>query len=190
MSVCKKEELYEGMNPLEAAVSGAALQGYVASGVHDPFESMDVLSIQITPLSIGIRADGNNFVPIIPRNTTIPAQREMLFTTSHDNQAEALIIVYEGDGKKLEENHLLGYCKIEGIPPATKGVPQIRVMMDIDASNVLRVLAAVLMPGSHLPINPVLDVRMPTVDDGHAWCAEALHRTYGTTQDLVSVKRI
>ncbi|KAL6188771.1 hypothetical protein ACLB2K_040162 [Fragaria x ananassa] len=190
MSICKKEQLYEGINPLEAAVSGAALEGYVASGVHDPFESVDVLSIQVTPLSIGVRADGNNFVPIIPRNTRIPTQREMLFTTTHDNQVQALTVVYEGDGNKLEENHLLGYFKIEGIPPAPKGVPQIRVMMDIDTSNVLRVLAAVLMPGSHLPINPVLDVRMPTVDDGHAWCAEALNRTYGATLDLVSVKRI
>lgn len=189
-SICKKEELYEGMNPLEAAVSGAALQGYLASGVHDPFESVDVLSIQVTPLSIGIRADGNNFVPIIPRNTTTPAQREMLFTTAHDNQAEALVMVYEGDGNKLEENHLLGYFKIVGIPPAQKGLPQIRVMMDIDASDVLRVLTAVLMPGSHLPINPVMDVRMPTVGDGHAWCAEALLRTYGATLDLVSVKRM
>ncbi|XP_050372477.1 LOW QUALITY PROTEIN: heat shock 70 kDa protein 8 [Argentina anserina] len=190
MSICKREKLYEGISPLEAAVSGAALEGYVASGAHDPFESVDLLSIQVTPLSIGFQADGNNFVPIIHRHTRIPTQREMLFTTAHDNQAQALAIVYEGVGNKLEENHLLGYFKIEGIPPSPKGVPQIRVMMDIDTSNVLRVLAAVLMPGSHLSINPVLDVRMPTVDDGHAWCVEALHRTYGATLDLVSVKRI
>ncbi|PQM34869.1 heat shock 70 kDa protein 8 [Prunus yedoensis var. nudiflora] len=188
-STCKKEELYKGMNPLEAAVSGAALEGAVASGLSDPFGSLDLLTIQVTPLAIGIRADGNNFVPIIPRSTTMPAQKDLIFTTAHDNQAEALIIVYEGEGKKVEENHLLGYFKITGIPLAPKGVPEIRVILDIDASSVLRVLAGVLMPGSHQPVNPVMGVRMPTVDDGHGWCAEALNRAYGSTLDLVTVHK-
>ncbi|PQQ09344.1 heat shock 70 kDa protein 8 [Prunus yedoensis var. nudiflora] len=185
----QKEELYKGMNPLEAAVSGAALEGAVASGLSDPFGSLDLLTIQVTPLAIGIRADGNNFVPIIPRSTTMPAQKDLIFTTAHDNQAEALIIVYEGEGKKVEENHLLGYFKITGIPLAPKGVPEIRVILDIDASSVLRVLAGVLMPGSHQPVNPVMGVRMPTVDDGHGWCAEALNRAYGSTLDLVTVHK-
>ncbi|KAH0994142.1 hypothetical protein GBA52_005625 [Prunus armeniaca] len=189
MSTCKKQELYKGMNPLEAAVSGAALEGAVASGLSDPFGSLDLLTIQATPLAIGIRADGNNFVPIIPRSTTMPAQKDLIFTTAHDNQAEALIIVYEGEGKKVEENHLLGYFKITGIPLAPKGVPEIRVILDIDASSVLRVLAGVIMPGSHQPVNPVMGVRMPTVDDGHGWCAEALNRAYGSTLDLVTVQR-
>ncbi|TQD81148.1 hypothetical protein C1H46_033293 [Malus baccata] len=189
MSICKKEELYKGMKPLEAAVIGAALEGAVASGLSDPFGSLDLLTIQATPLALGIRADGNNFVPIIPRNTAMPAQKDLIFTTAHDNQTEALIIVYEGEGKKVEENHLLGYFKITGIPPSPKGVPEIRVILDIDASSVLRVLAGVLMRGSHQPINPVMGVRMPTVDDGHGWCAEALHRAYGSSLDLVTVQK-
>ncbi|XWS53991.1 hypothetical protein CRYUN_Cryun10bG0049300 [Craigia yunnanensis] len=186
-SVCKREELYKGMNPLEAAVCGAALEGAVASGISDPFGSLDLLTIQATPLGIGIQANGNTFVPIIPRNTTMPARKELIFTTVHDNQTEVLIVVYEGEAEKAEENHLLGYFKIMGIPPAPKGVPEINICMDIDASNVLRVLAGVILPGSQQPVVPVMEVRMPTVDDGHGWCIEALHRAYGSTLDLVTV---
>ncbi|BBN68542.1 heat-shock protein 70T-2, partial [Prunus dulcis] len=175
MGTCKKQELYKGMNPLEAAVSGAALEGAVASGLSDPFGSLDLLTIQATPLAIGIRADGNNFVPIIPRSTTMPAQKDLIFTTAHDNQAEALIIVYEGEGKKVEENHLLGYFKITGIPLAPKGVPEIRRAASFGWG---------LDAGSHQPVNPVMGVRMPTVDDGHGWCAEALNRVYGSNLDL------
>ncbi|XP_007034742.2 PREDICTED: heat shock 70 kDa protein 8 [Theobroma cacao] len=186
--VCKIE-VYKGMNPLEAAVCGAALEGAVASGISDPFGSLDLLTIQATPLGIGIRANGNRFVPIIPRNTTMPARKELIFTTVNDNQTEVLIVVYEGETEKAEENHLLGYFKIMGIPPVPKGVPEINVCMDIDASNVLRVLAGVILPGSQQPAVPVMEVRMPTVDDGHGWCAEALHRSYGSTLDLVTVQK-
>ncbi|KAJ0035094.1 hypothetical protein Pint_24832 [Pistacia integerrima] len=188
-SICKKEELYTGMNTLEAVVCGAALEGAVASGISDPFGNLDLLTIQATPLAIGIRADGNNFIPIIPRNTAMPSRRDVVFTTVRDNQTEALIIVYEGEGKKVEENHLLGYFKIMGIPPAPKGVPEINVGMDIDTSNVLRVLAGVILPGAQHPVIPVMEVRMPTVDDGHGWCAAALHRTYGSNLDLETVQK-
>ncbi|KAI4317813.1 hypothetical protein L6164_025651 [Bauhinia variegata] len=188
-SIFKGKQLYEGMNPLEAAVRGAAVEGAVASGISDPFGNLDLLTIQATPLAIGIQADGKSFVPVIPRNTTIPARKDLVFTTIHDNQREALIIVYEGEGDKVEENHLLGYFKIMGIPAAPKGVPEINVCMDIDAGNVLRVLAGVVMPGSRQPANRVMEVRMPTVDDGHGWCAEALHRAYGSTLDMVTVQK-
>ncbi|CAJ2650965.1 unnamed protein product [Trifolium pratense] len=187
--ICKVTEVYKGINPLEGAVCGAAMEGAVASGIIDPFGNLDLLTIQATPLAIGIRADGNKFVPVIPRNTTMPARKDLLFTTIHDNQTEALILVYEGEGKKAEENHLLGYFKIMGIPTAPKGVPEINVCMDIDAANVLRVLAGVVMPGSRTPAVPVMEVRMPMVDDGHGWCAEALNRTYGATMDLVTLKK-
>ncbi|KAF9677587.1 hypothetical protein SADUNF_Sadunf08G0123200 [Salix dunnii] len=188
--VCRKEELYQAINPLEAAVCGAALEGAVASGISDPFGSLDLLTIQATPLGVGIRADGNAFVPIIPRNTTMPARKELIFTTTHDNQTEALILVYEGEGINVEENHLLGYFKIVGIPAAPKGIPEINVCMDIDASNALRVFAGVVMPGTDQPMAPFMEVRMPTVDDGHGWCAGALNRTYGSTLDLATVQKM
>ncbi|XP_059294235.1 heat shock 70 kDa protein 8 [Lycium ferocissimum] len=189
MSMCKREEFYSGMNPMEAAVRGAALEGAVASGISDPFGNLDLLTIQATPLSIGIQADGSNFIPIIHQHTTTPVRKEQIFTTVHDNQTEALILVYEGDEKTEEENYLLGYFKIRGIPPLPKGVPQINVCMDIDASNVLRVFAGVMMPGEKHSPTPFMEVRMPTVDDGQGWSAKALHKTYGSTLDLVTVQK-
>ncbi|VVB07437.1 unnamed protein product [Arabis nemorensis] len=188
-NVCKKDEIFKGVNPLEAAVRGAALEGAVTSGIHDPFGSLDLLTIQATALAVGVRANGNNFIPVIPRNTMVPARKDLFFTTVQDNQKEALIIVYEGEGETVEENHLLGYFKIIGIPAAPKGVPEINVCMDIDASNALRVFAAVLMPGSSSPVVPVIEVRMPTVDDGHGWCAQALNVKYGSALDLITLQR-
>ncbi|KMS95732.1 hypothetical protein BVRB_005530 [Beta vulgaris subsp. vulgaris] len=188
-SICKREKLYEGMNPLEAAVRGAALEGAVASGISDPFGNLDLLTIQATPLSIGIQASGNNFIPIITKNTTVPARKDLVFTTVHDNQTESLIVVYEGDETNIQKNHLLGYFKLSGIPPLPKGVPEINVCMDIDASNVLRVLVGIVIPGNQQPVTPIMEVRMPTIDDGHGWCAEALNRTYGSTMDLITVQK-
>ncbi|XP_050942065.1 heat shock 70 kDa protein 8 isoform X1 [Cucumis melo] len=189
MEISKKKALYEGIDPLEAAVSGAALEGAIASGIGDPFGSLDLLSIQATPLAIGIRADGNSFIPIIPKNTTMPARKELVFTTVQDNQSEALIVVYEGEETRAEENHLLGYFKIIGIPPAPKGVPEITICMDIDSSNMLRVLAGAALPGAQHPATPYMEVKMPTVDDGHGWCAEALHGKYGATMELVTLRK-
>ncbi|XP_021897177.1 heat shock 70 kDa protein 8 [Carica papaya] len=187
--ICKKDELYNGINPLEGAVWGAALEGAVTSGIFDPMGSLDLLTIQATPLGIGIRAAGNNFVPIIPKNSTMPVRKELVFTTVSDNQTEAVIAVYEGEGKKVEDNHLLGYFKILGIPQAPKGVPEINVCMDINSLSVLRVLVGVMLPGTQHPPVPAIEVRMPTVEEGHGWCAEALHRIYGSNMELVTVKR-
>jgi heat shock protein 4 len=122
-------------------------------------------------MNLGIRADGDNFAAIIPRNTTVPARRDMLFTTTHDNQIEALIAVYEGEGERAEDNSLLGYFfKIAGIPPEPKGSVEISVCMDIDTSNVLRVFTGVVTPqGPAIP--PFIEVRMPTLDDGHGGSA-------------------
>ncbi|CAO2832103.1 unnamed protein product [Amaranthus hypochondriacus] len=188
-SICKRENLYEGINPLEAAVCGAALEGAVASGVSDPFGNLDLLTIQATPLSIGIQASGNKFIPIIMKNTAVPARKDLVFTTVHDNQPEVLIVVYEGDETKAEENYLLGYFKICGIPPLPKGIPEINVCMDIDASNVLRVLAGVVVPGNQQPVTPIMEVRMPTIDDGHGWCAEALSRISDSTLGLTPIQK-
>ncbi|KAL4198447.1 hypothetical protein AMTRI_Chr03g45930 [Amborella trichopoda] len=155
-----------GMDPLEAAVRGAALDGAVASGISDPLGNLDLLTIQATPLSLGIRVDGDNFMPIIHRNATRLARKDMAFTTAHDNQTEALILVDEGEGKVVEENHLLGFFKITGTPPAPKGSPEINVCMDVDASNVLRVMTGVTLPGTKAPVGPFMEVTMTTVDQG------------------------
>ncbi|XP_068653596.1 heat shock 70 kDa protein 8-like [Aristolochia californica] len=189
LGLCKKEKPYDGMNHLEAAACGAALEGAVASGVTDPTGRLDLLTIQATTMSLGIRADGETCVPIIYRNTTVPARKDLLFTTAQDNQTEALVEVYEGEGNQVKDNHLLGFFKISGISPGPKGIPEINVCMDIDASNVLRVLAGVVLPGSAAPVTPFIEVRMPTVDDGHGWCMEALRKIYGSKLDLASLKK-
>ncbi|XP_026666033.1 heat shock 70 kDa protein 8 isoform X1 [Phoenix dactylifera] len=189
LGLCKRENLYEGIDPLEAAVCGAALEGAVASGISDPSGSLDLLTIQATPLNLGIRADGDGFATIINRNTAIPARKDMLFTTAHDNQTEALIAVYEGEGKQVEDCQLLGYFKITGIPPAPKGAAEISVCMDIDASDVLRVLAGVILPGTQSTVSPFIEVRMPTLGDGHGWCAQALAKMYGSTLDLATIPK-
>ncbi|KAF6166737.1 hypothetical protein GIB67_005613 [Kingdonia uniflora] len=85
-----------GMDPLEVVVCSVELEGTVASGVSDPLGSLDLLTIQATPQSLGIEADGHTFVPIIPRTMTMPAKKEMWFTTTRDNPTEVLIVVYEG----------------------------------------------------------------------------------------------
>jgi len=123
---------------LEGAVCGATIEGAVALGIIDPFGNLDLSTIQATSHAIGIRADGNKFVPMIPKNTRIPACKDKLFTTIYDTQTATLILVYE-------ENQLLGYFKITGIPAARKGVPEINMGMDINAANVLRVLAGVVL---------------------------------------------
>lgn len=189
LGLCKKEEPYKDIEPQEAAVHGAALEGAIALGISDPSGSLDLLTIQATPLSLGIRADGDTFVPIIHRNTAIPARKEVVFTTSQDNQTEALIAVYEGEGMSVVENHLLGFFKVTGIPPASKGTAEISVCMDIDAANVLRVLAGVLMPGGKRALPPFIEVRMPTLDHGHGWCGQALVKLYGTALDLATIPK-
>ncbi|PKA53595.1 Heat shock 70 kDa protein 8 [Apostasia shenzhenica] len=189
LGLCKKEDSYKGIGPLEAAVSGAALEGAIASGVIDPSGSLDLLTIQATPLSLGIRSDGEGFATIIPRNTVVPAKKEVLFATAHDNQTEALIAVYEGEGKKAEENQLLGYFKVTGIPPAAKGSAEISVCVDIDASNVLRVYAGAFLLGTKRAVSPFMEVRMPTLDDGHGWCGQALLKMYGSTMDLATIPK-
>lgn len=138
-------------------------------------------------MAIGIRANGGQFVAVVPRNTTVPAKREAVFATSHDDQSEALIVVHEaGDDEAV---HLIGYFKVTGIPAGPRGSREISVCMDIDASNVLRVFAGVVRGGSYLPGRPFMEVRMPNVDDGHGWCDQALTRAYGSSLDLVTLNQ-
>ncbi|XP_072982091.1 heat shock 70 kDa protein 8 isoform X2 [Typha latifolia] len=189
LGLCKKEDSYKDIEPLEAAVYGAALEGAIALGITDPSGSLDLLTIQATPLSLGIHVNGDSIATIIHRNTAIPVRKDMLFTTAHDNQTEALIVVYEGEAKSAKENSLLGYFKITGIPPAPKGTAEINVCMDIDASNVLRVLAGVVVAGSQQAVSPFIEVRMPTLDEGQSWCGQALTEMYGATLGLATIPK-
>lgn len=188
-SIMQGQKFYAHINSLEAAVTGAALEGAITSGLSESSGALDLLTIQAVPLSLGIEGEGGEFVPVLPRNNTIPARKEIVVTTTKANQAEALIVVYEGENKVARNNHLLGFFKVSGIPAAAKGVPLISVSMDVDASNVLRVVAGVYLRGSASPQGNVTEVRMPTVDDGQAWCSDAIAKKFQGSLDVTPVRR-
>uniref|UniRef100_A0A0D9VSI4 Uncharacterized protein n=1 Tax=Leersia perrieri TaxID=77586 RepID=A0A0D9VSI4_9ORYZ len=135
------KELYRKINPDEAVAHGAAVQAAIINGDATEDELRDVLLLDVTPLSLGVETRGRDMTVLIPRNTTIPVRKEDDFTTCSDNQTTALIKVYEGEGERTKENRLLGKFELTGIPPAKRGVPEIKITYDIDANCVLKVTA-------------------------------------------------
>ncbi|XP_002980626.2 heat shock 70 kDa protein 8 [Selaginella moellendorffii] len=185
-----------GIDTSEAAARGAALEGAIMSGVTDPNGSLDLLTIQAMASSVGVALLGGEFQPILHKNSMIPARRDVVVTTSRDNQRDALIVVYEGESKNARSNHLLGFFKLAGLPAAPKGVPLITVCVDVDASNVLRVMAGACLPkdcggdgSGGVAALELREVRMPTVDDGHDWCVEALWNKHGDSMDVVLLQQ-
>ncbi len=122
------------LNPDEVVAIGAAIQGGVLAGdVHD------IVLLDVTPLTLGVAANGGLMVPLIDRNTTIPTKKTKLFSTTVDNQSSVTINVYQGERQFASENRFLGQFELSGIEPAPRAVPQIEVSFDIDANGVLRV---------------------------------------------------
>lgn len=130
------KEPHKGVNPDEVVAVGAAVQAGVLSG-----EVTDLLLLDVTPLSLGIRTLGGVFTRLIDRNTTIPTSRTQPFTTAADNQRRVEIQVYQGERELAEGNLLLGRFELDGLPPASRGTPQIDVTFDIDANGILQVSA-------------------------------------------------
>jgi len=129
-------EASKSVNPDEAVAIGAAVQGAVLSG-----EVMDVLLLDVTPLSLGIETLGGVFTRLINRNTTIPTKKSQVFSTAADGQTAVEIKVYQGERELVRDNKLLGNFQLVGIPPARRGVPQIEVTFDIDADSIVHVHA-------------------------------------------------
>jgi len=127
---------HQGVNPDEVVAVGAAIQGGVLSG-----EVKDVLLLDVTPLSLGLETLGGVLSKIIERNTTIPVRRSQIFSTAEDNQPAVDIHVLQGEREMARDNRSLGQFKLDGIPVAPRGVPQIEVTFDIDANGILKVSA-------------------------------------------------
>nr|QWK43937.1 Hsp70-type chaperone [Arthrothamnus bifidus] len=131
-----EKEANQTVNPDEVVAIGAAVQGGVLAG-----EVKNILLLDVTPLSLGVETLGSLMTVMIPRNTTIPVKKSETFSTATDNQESVDIEVLQGERKLAKDNKSLGNFRLEGIPLASRGVPQIEVTFDINASGILSVTA-------------------------------------------------
>lgn len=129
--------LNQSVNPDEAVALGAAKQADILAGN----STGDLLLLDVTPLTLGLETKGNIMTPIVEANTTIPCQKKQVFTTSVDNQPMVEINVLQGERPIASENKSIGHFRLDGIPMAKSGIPQIEVAFDIDANGIVTVTA-------------------------------------------------
>jgi len=130
------KEPNKGVNPDEVVSVGAAIQGGVLGG-----EVKDILLLDVTPLSLGVETLGSVMTKMIERNTTIPVRKTETYSTAADNQTAVDIHVLQGERPMAGDNMSLGRFRLDGIPPAPRGIPQVEVTFDIDANGILHVTA-------------------------------------------------
>lgn len=130
------KEPHKGVNPDEVVAIGAAIQGGVLAG-----DVKDVLLLDVTPLSLGLETLGGVMTKLIERNTTIPSKKSEIFSTAEDNQTAVDVHILQGERAMAVDNMTLGKFRLEGLPPAPRGIPQVEVTFDIDANGILNVNA-------------------------------------------------
>ena len=158
----KKEmgmEPFKGINPDECVSIGAAIQGGVMNK-----EVGGILLLDVTPLSLGIETLGGVCTKIIERNTTIPTKKSQIFSTAADNQPSVEVNVLQGEREFARDNKSLGMFKLDGIPAAPRGVPQIEVTFDIDANGIVHVSAKDLGSGKEQSITITASTNMSKED--------------------------
>ncbi|MFT5524351.1 MAG: molecular chaperone DnaK [Pirellulaceae bacterium] len=137
------KEPHQGVNPDEVVALGAAIQGGVLAG-----DRSDVLLLDVTPLTLGIKTEGGIMTALVERNTTIPTKKTNTFSTAADNQPSVQLEVFQGERKMADHNRRLGEFELTGIASAPRGVPQIEVSFDIDQNGILSVSAKDLGTGT------------------------------------------
>jgi len=130
------KEPNQSVNPDEVVAVGAAVQAGVLAG-----EVKDIILLDVTPLTLGIETLGGVSTPLVARNTTIPTSKSQVFSTAEDNQTAVDIHILQGERPMARDNKSLGMFRLDGIPPAMKGMPQIEVTFDIDANGIVNVTA-------------------------------------------------
>jgi len=157
-----KKEPYLGANPDEAVAAGAAHQASVLKG-----DIRDILLLDVTPFSLGIKTEGGIFSKIIEKNSTIPIRKSEIYTTTKDNQSFVRIEVFQGEKPMAVDNKLIGTFDLVGIPQARKAEPKIEVMFDIDANGIIRVSAKDQMTGREqaIKITPDSGLSSSEVDE-------------------------
>jgi heat shock protein 1/8 len=134
------KELNKSINPDEAVAYGAAIQAAILTG-NNSETLTDIVLLDVCPLSLGIETAGGVMTAIITRGTTIPTSKEQIFSTYSDNQPGCTIKLFEGERALTKDCNLLGSFELTGIPPAPRGVPQIKVKIEIDANGIVQVSA-------------------------------------------------
>lgn len=153
------KKIERGVDPMEAVAFGAAIQAGVLTG-----EVKDIVLLDVTPLSLGIETLGGVMTKIIDRNTTIPVKKSQIFTTAEDSQSAVDIHIFQGERSLAKDNMELGRFELTGIPPASRGVPQIEVTFDIDANGILHVHAKDKATGKEQSMQVVAPNKMPRED--------------------------
>ncbi|WP_417389198.1 molecular chaperone DnaK [Gimesia sp.] len=141
------KEPHKGVNPDEVVSIGAAIQGGIISG-----DVQDVVLLDVTPLSLGIETEGGVMTKLVERNTTIPVTKDQVFSTAADNQTAVTVRVFQGERQMASDNRLLGQFNLEELPPAPRGVPQIKVVFDIDVNGILNVSAKDVATGKETSV--------------------------------------